>query len=428
MTPGRDASTPLSRIRSPWCGHVCQPARMRVRTNIATGKVRVFGALIAGIGLVSNILVAPAANATATGTVQTALAATMSRANDRGLDVISIVRSSKEHTIPGTTIEIPERTSIRHHVELDTEGSSYYSLRTRSSGQLLGMQGRDGSVPYSTLSMRAIGLAPEWPQTFASSRGLPLNTVIRDITERMGYYEQDDDQVLISAKRLIAPPTSWDGVEDFWRNVRVRRASGGRTIVTARSSAGGTDCTYPYISLTIRTGVVVQSAWKSVCPDSGTTTYTTKVRYEDNIGSVPTDAISQDAAFARAVPGQNPGWPALAAAANSTAATSFRSITEVNSANVASDLPSAARGLRYLDAVMMAGNPGVIVVPAIARVDDPGWTQYVVLPNANSAYLAAEFTRNITGLTVDVAGNGTIDKITTEFSNSPRTTTTTFAR
>ncbi len=401
---------------------------MSARTDIAAGKGRTFGALIAGIGLVSTILVAPAANATATGTVQAALAATMSRADARGLDVISIVRSSKAHTIPGTTIEVPARTNIRHHVELDTEGSSYYSLRTRSSAQLLGMQGRDGSVPYSTLSMRAIGLAPDWPQTFASSRGLPLNTVIRDITERMGYYEQDDDQALNSAKRLIVPPTSWDGVEDFWRNVRVRRASGGSTIVTARSTAGGGDCTYPNISLTIRGGVVVQSAWKSVCPDSGTTTYTTKVRYEDNIGSVPTDAISQDAAFARAVPGQDAGWPALAAAANTTAATSFRSITEVNSANVATDLPSAARGLRYLDAVMMAGNPGVIVVPAIARVDDPGWTQYVVLPNANSAFLAAEFTRNITALTVDVAGGGVIERITAEFSTTPRRTSITFTR
>lgn len=401
---------------------------MSVFTELARCKVCAFVALIAGIGLVSNVLVAPAANATPAGTVEAALAATTSRADVRGLDVISIVRSSRAHTIPGTTIEVPERTSIRHHVKLDTESSSYYSLRTRSSGQLLGMQGRDGSVPYSTLSMRAIGLAPEWPQTFASSRGLPLNTVIRDITERMGYYEQDDEQALISAKRLIAPPTSWDGVEDYWRNVRVRRASGGRTIITARSTAGGGDCTYPNISMTIRAGVVVQSAWRSVCPDSGTTTYTTKVRYEDNIGSVPTDAISQDAAFARAVPGQDAGWPALAAAANTTAATSFRSITEIDSANVTTDLPSAARGVRYLDAVMMAGNPGVILVPAVARVDDPGWTQYVVLPSADSAELAAEFTRNITALTVDVAGDGVIERITAEFSTTPRRTTITFSR
>jgi hypothetical protein len=76
--------------------------------------------------------------------------------------------------------------------------------------------------------------------------------------------------------------------------------------------------------------------------------------------------------------------------------------------------------------VMMAGNHGVIVVPAIARIDDPGWRQYVVTPAAGSAFLAPEFTRNITGLTVDVGGNGVIQKIVTSFSVSPNQTVITF--
>jgi hypothetical protein len=292
-----------------------------------------------------------------------------------------------------------------HHVEIDTEGNEYYSIRTRSSGELLGMRGLDQDDPFSTLSMRAIGMAPDWPQTFASSRGLPLNTVVSELTERMGYYGDDSRQTVNAAKNLIAPSTAWSGPADFWRNVRARRASGGRTI---------------------KRGVVVQSKWTSVCPESGITTYSTKVKFEENVGSAPAAAITEDAAFATPVAGEAPGWRILAVAANKTASTTFRSISEVNSANATFDPPTPARAVRYLDAVMMAGNPGVIVVPAIARIDDPGWRQYVVTPAAGSAFLAPEFTRNITGLTVDVGGNGVIQKIVTSFSVSPNQTVITF--
>lgn len=379
-----------------------------------------------GVILAAGLLSAPPALAAPSDTAQAALEATLAKAEDSGLDVISTTRSTRTHTLPASTITVPARTALRHHVELDTQLNHYYSIRTRSSGDLLGMRGIDGGDVFSTLSWRGIGISPDWPQTFARSRGFPLNTVIRDVTERMGYYDDETDQTLNAAKRLIAPPTSWDGVDDFWRNVRARRASGGRTIISASSTAGETDCTYPSITLTIKNGVIVQSAWTAQCPDSGTTTYRTKVAYEDDVASVPAGAISENAAFATPVPGQDPGWQVLAAAANKTASTSFRTITEVNSANVTQDPPSPSRAVRYLDAVMMAGNPGVIVVPAIARTDDPGWRQYVVSPSGTATFLAPEFSRNITGLTVDIGGDGVIDKMVVRFSTAPTETTITF--
>ena len=382
--------------------------------------------LAASVLVASSLLSAPSAIAAPVDTAQAALQATLDRGADDGIDVISTVRSSRTHTWPASTIVIPAQSAVRHHVEIDSEASTYYSIRTRSSGELLGMRGLDQDDPFSTLSMRAIGMAPDWPQTFASSRGLPLTTVVSDLTERMGYYGDESEQALNAAKNLIAPSTGWNGPADFWRNVRARRASGGRTIITATSTAGGTDCTYPSISLTIRRGVVVQSKWTSVCPDSGTTTYSTKVKYEEKVGGVPATAITEDAAFATPVPGQDAGWRTLAAAANTTAATSFRSISEVTSSNVTLDPPTPARALRYLDAVMMAGNSGVIVVPAVARTDDPGWRQYVVSPSPGSTFLAPEFSRNITGLTVDVGGNGVIQKIVASFSASPTQTVITF--
>lgn len=81
-----------------------------------------------GIGgsvlLAAGLLTAPAANAAPVNVAEAALEATLSRADEAGLDVISSVTSSRRHTWPASTIEIPARVPIRHHVEIDTGGST----------------------------------------------------------------------------------------------------------------------------------------------------------------------------------------------------------------------------------------------------------------------------------------------------------------
>ena|GEM_PF-6858166 len=73
----------------------------------------------------SAALIAPSAHAAPASTVQAAIDATVTRADIDGLDVIRIVRSSKSHLWPASTIIVGAGTKVCHHVERDTEGNSF---------------------------------------------------------------------------------------------------------------------------------------------------------------------------------------------------------------------------------------------------------------------------------------------------------------
>ena len=411
---------------------------VKTRRSIAK-RTSVTGLLASCIGaLVLSGLVAPPASAAPIDTLRSAWSAMLTEASQEGLDVISRARSSRSHTLAGTKISIRAGERIRHHVEIDGDGLSYYSVRRNSSKELLGMEGAayesvNGSletVPFSSLAMTAIGMAPDWPERFAESRGLTLSTVVRDVSTRMGYYPGDiSSDVLRRGKNLILPSIS--GLDwDKYVKVQERRASRGRTIITARASGGGdSDCTYPSIRVVIKGGLIVKTKWTSVCPDSGRTKYVTKVSYDQDVAAVPDTAISQDQAFATPVAGQDPMWSALVRAANTTAALEFATITDTNSAGVVFDPPTTERGLRYLDNVMMAGNPGRITTTPAVTADDPARQTYVVTPLGGSDYLSRYSTGlNIVKITVTVGGDGVIEQIVSNFTRSPTESTITFVR
>jgi len=61
----------------------------------------------------------------------------------------------------------------------------------------------------------------------------------------MGSYGDQSRLSTNAAKNLIVPPTGFGAVAVYWRNVQIRRTSGGCTIVTASSSAGGSGLHLP---------------------------------------------------------------------------------------------------------------------------------------------------------------------------------------
>lgn len=375
-----------------------------------------------------GVLPSYSVNAAPLDTLQSAIDNTLDKAQEQGWDVIAKAKSSKSHTMVGTAISLPAGVNIRHHVESDGSGKSYYSVRRDSTKSLLGMKGISYStsesastpIPFASLSMLSIGMAPNWPQQFADSREFPLNTVISELSGRMGYYEPSSFSSESAGRSLVMPALSWTSARDFWRNVREKRVSGGRTVITARSTGGeDSDCRYPSIAITIKNGYIVNSAWTSVCPESGTTKYVVKVKFDKQVGSVPDTAITEDQAFATPASNQNRLWPILAAAANATANEQQVSISETNSAGVTFEDLDTSRALRYLDQVMMAGNPGTVITLSSNGAADPNQRTYVVTPNGAAGVLAEGYQVDIIEIRVTVSGSGLIDRIVTRFDKEP---------
>lgn len=197
-----------------------------------------------------------------------------------GVDVVQSVRFSRSTDLsvldPRVNASVAAGTRLRIHSTVDTDGTSYLSVRFQPSGRLLAGAGTDPitAAPWATLRMlRGDALAE------ARRAGLIDRTALTDVPVDAVLDSYVVEEPLIVALRLILPPYSGSG-DEGWSTIEALPQPDGTTIIRGTIRAGvpasdGEDrCTRPLVELTVGPDDVARSSrWTEACPGEGTRTY-----------------------------------------------------------------------------------------------------------------------------------------------------------
>lgn len=354
---------------------------------------------------------APPASAAPADTMDRAFDRTIARAEARGVAADTTVRSSLQQNLEGTPVVVPPRTPVTIRWSSSPEGSS--SWKVTQGRTLLGAAGvndRDGA--WGTLSALAHGGS----RTFANSRGLRMTSALTGLDGVWGYdgpggirpFPGDPwmvDSAGTTTLRYLLPMTEGRPSQG-WTDVRETRASGGRTIITAKADAGGA-CSYPRIRVVLKGGVIQSSSWTEKC-GAASTSYSTQVTYRPKVAKAPSNAITEDAAFAIPVAGEDPSWPAIAKAVVKTANGAG---VRPGTGNPDTSREAVVLNLMPLYTAMQAGNPGT--VEALVAPSDPPVYSYVITPSAGATSLGTGEDRNpIKKIELTVGADGIVRTLT----------------
>lgn len=352
------------------------------------------------------------ASASPLDTIDGAFDRSIARAEARGIAAETTVRSSSGGNLQDTLVALPRRAPVTMLWSANPAGEA--SWTAKQGRRLLGSAGvttADGA--WGTLSSLIYGD----PRTFADSRGLSMTTAITDLDQVWGYDGVEGgkpfagepweiDSLGTKTLKYLLPATGGRPGQT-WTAVREQRAAGGRTILTARADANATTtCSYPRIRVSIRGGVIESSSWTEKC-GAVTTTYSTKATYRPKVTKAPARAITQDAAFAIPVPGQDPSWPAVVQA---VIATANGAGVQPSTGGSFTSREAVLGALTPMYTIMQAGNPGRIDVNS--STEFPGASTYVITPTAGATSLGVGEDRNaITKVTVTVDGSGILSRL-----------------
>lgn len=345
------------------------------------------------VTMASSVIGAGAVQAAPGGTADAAFDRSVARAEDGGLVVSSIGRSSAAHTVPGTDITVPRRIPVTYRWAESAAGETSWTVS--AANRLLGGAGvLQSTGPWATLSALESGTAA----TFAESRGLRMSQALTGINQVWGYDGPDgpgyfpgdpwtDDTIAHPANPLpYLLPSTGGSPSETWTSIRETRASGGRTIITAKApAADGYRCTFPSIRITVKGGLIRSSNWTEIC-DGVTTSYASSATYTSRVAKPPRGAMTQDAAFAIPVPGQNPNWPSIVNSVAMTAAKSFTSITQTTNLGGGTTFTSPVDALLPIYTLMKNGNPGDIT--ALVAASAPAGYEWSIVPRAGATSLA----------------------------------------
>jgi len=373
-------------------------------------KVCVTAAITAAVAAVT--LGAPSASAAPLDTIDEAFDRSIARAEARGIAAETTVRSSSSGNLQDTLIVLPRRTPVTMLWSANPEGESSWTVK--QGRRLLGSAGvntADGA--WGTLS----SLIYRDPRTFADSRGLSMTTAMAGLDQVWGYDGVEGGKPFAGEPWVIYAsgtetlkyllPATGGRPSQTWTAVREQRGSGGRTIVTARADANATTtCSYPRIRVSIRGGVIESSSWTERC-GAVTTTYSTKATYRPKVTKAPARAITEDAAFAIPVPGQDPSWPAVVQA---VLATANGAGVQPSTGGSFTSREAVIGALTPMYTIMQAGNPGRIEVSVSAEF--PGASTYVITPTAGATSLGVGEDRNaITKVAITVDASGILSRL-----------------
>ena len=363
------------------------------RTAVAATVAAAVAAVVMG---------APPASAAPADTMDLAFDRTIARAEARGVAADTTVRSSLQQNLESTPVVIPPRTPVTIRWSSSPAGSS--SWKVTQGRTLLGAAGvndRDGA--WGTLSALAHGDA----RTFAASRGLRMTSALTGLDAVWGYDGPDGgrpfpgdpwtiDSLGTTTLRYLLPATGGRPSQS-WTDMRQTRASGGRTIITAKADAGGA-CSFPRIRVVLKGGVIQSSSWTEKC-GAASTSYSTRVTYRPQVTKASSKALTEDAAFAIPVAGEDPSWPAIVKAVLRTAngagvrpGTGSSDMTDRPSNSSYTSREAVLLNLMPLYTAMQAGNPGTIE-GLVAPSDPPVYT-YVITPSAGATSLGTGEDRN----------------------------------
>ncbi len=367
------------------------------------------------------VMGAPPASAAPADTMDRAFDRTIARAEARGVAADTTVRSSLQQNLESTPVVIPPRAPVTIRWSSSPAGSS--SWKVTEGGTLLGAAGvndRDGA--WGTLSALAHGNA----RTFANSRGLRMTSTLTGLDGAWGYDSPDAvrpfpgdpwviDSLGATTLRYLLPLTGGRPSQG-WTDMRETRASGGRTIITARADAGG-PCSFPRIRVVLKGGVIQSSSWTEKC-GAASTSYSTRVTYRPQVAKAPSKAITEDAAFAIPAAGEDRSWPAIVKAVLKTAngagvrpGTGNSDIFDRPSNSSYTSREAVVLALMPLYTAMQAGNPGSI--DELVALSDPPIYTYVITPSAGASSLGTGEDRNpITKIELTIRADGFLGTLT----------------